>query len=163
MEKLTHTLSPIFDASSEILILGSFPSKKSRETCFYYGNPQNRFFRVLASLRNAPLPADNEEKKAFLLRNHIALWDVIASCEITGSSDASIKNALPNDLSQITSHAPIKAVFLNGKTALRLYQKYLETQTGLVGISLPSTSPANAAWNLEKLTDAWSVINTYLS
>ena len=156
-EKLVHPFPPLYDGGSRVLILGSFPSVKSREQRFFYGHPQNRFWRVLAAVFDCPVPQTVEEKKQMLLANGVALWDVIARCEITGSSDASIKNAVPNDLSQIFAAADIRAVYCNGATAYNLYQKYILPVTGREAVKLPSTSPANAAWTLERLIDAWSV------
>ena len=159
---IVHPIPPVWDENSKILILGSFPSVKSREQMFFYGHPQNRFWRVTAAVTNSPLPATVEEKKSFLLQNGVALWDVIASCDITGSSDSSIKNVTPNDLSPILMGAEIKAVFTNGKTAHNLYQKYVKSTTGREDICLPSTSPANASWSLEKLIASWKVLNEYI-
>ena len=156
-EIITHPFPPVYDGSSRVLILGSLPSVKSREQQFFYGHPQNRFWRVLAAVFGCPVPQTVEEKKAMLLANGVALWDVIARCEIAGSSDASIRNAVPNDLAAIFAAADIRAVYCNGTTAYNLYQKYILPVTGREAIKLPSTSPANAAWTLEKLTDAWSV------
>ena len=156
-EIITHPFPPVFDKNSRVLILGSFPSVKSREQRFFYGHPQNRFWRVLAAIFGCPVPQTIEEKTQMLLANGVALWDVIASCEITGSSDASIKNAVPNDLSRIFAAADIRAVYCNGATSYNLYQKYILPVTGRAAVRLPSTSPANAAWTLEKLVDAWSV------
>ena len=153
-----HNIPPVFDENSRVLILGSFPSVKSREGEFFYHHPQNRFWRVLAAVCGEETPGTIPEKRALLLRHRIALWDVIASCEITGSSDASIKNAVPNDLRRILEEAPIDRICTNGQTAHRLYQKYLAEQTDLPETALPSTSPANAAWSLERLTEAWRVI-----
>ena len=153
-----HNIPPVFDENSRVLILGSFPSVKSREGEFFYHHPQNRFWRVLAAVCGEETPGTIPEKRALLLRHRIALWDVIASCEITGSSDASIKNAVPNDLGRILETAPIDRICTNGQTAHRLYQKYLAEQTDLPETALPSTSPANAAWSLERLTEAWRVI-----
>ena len=155
---LTHPIPPVYDSHSRILILGSFPSVKSRETGFFYGHPQNRFWKVTAAVFEDEVPATIPEKKAFLLRHRIALWDVLAACEITGSSDASIKNAVPNDLSQILSTADIGQIFVNGRTAEKIYQKYTEPLTGRPCLCLPSTSPANAAWSVERLVMAWEVI-----
>ena len=155
---MIHPIPPLFDGHSEILILGSFPSVKSRETGFFYGHPQNRFWRVLAALYGETTPASVEEKKALLLRNRVALWDVIQSCEIEGSSDASIRNVVPNDLKVILSAAPVRRVFTNGGTADALYRKYCEKSAGLVALRLPSTSPANARMDLETLIRAWSVL-----
>ena len=156
--RVVHPIPALWDAGSKVLILGSFPSVKSRETAFFYGHPQNRFWRVCAAVCGKPVPTSIEEKKAFLHENHIALWDVIASCEIVGSSDASIKNAVANDIRPILDGADIAAIFVNGKTAAVLYEKYILPVTGRNAITLPSTSPANAAWSLERLRDAWSVI-----
>ncbi len=162
MEPITHPIPPVYNASSKILILGSFPSVKSREGCFFYHHPQNRFWNVLAAILEEPPAQTVEDKKLFLLRNHIAVWDVIASCTITGSSDSSIRNVQASDLSQILSAARISQIFCNGGTAGRYYRKYQQTLTGKPAVSLPSTSPANAAWSLERLIEAWSVIKTFL-
>ena len=153
-----HPISPVYDKNSSILILGSFPSVKSREEGFFYGHPQNRFWKVVASVFDENVPKSIEEKKAFLLRNHIAVWDVIQSCDIDGSSDASIKNVKANDLNEILNAADIKAIFVNGKTALKYYKKYTEPILGRTAICLPSTSPANATWNLERLVGEWKRI-----
>ena len=155
---ITHPLAPVFDERSRILILGSFPSVKTREMGFFYGHPQNRYWKVLAALYQDDFPRTVEERKDFLLRHRIAAWDVIYSCEIRGSSDASIRNVTPTDLTVILDHAPIKTIFVNGKTAEKMYRKYTEPRIGRPAVSLPSTSPANAAWSLERLIDAWSVI-----
>lgn len=160
-EIFTHTFDPIFDKNSEILVLGSFPSVKSRENNFYYAHPQNRFWRVVASVYSCPVPKTVEEKKNMLLSNKIAVWDVIKSCEITGSADSTIKSVIPNDLSEILSVADIKKIYANGKTAQSLYNKYIKKNTGVDIISLPSTSPANAAYSLEKLIKEWKIINEY--
>ena len=158
MEKIVHPISPLYDENAEILILGSFPSVKSRETCFFYGHPQNRFWKVTAAVFHEKVPETIPEKKAFLLRNHIALWDVIHSCSIEGSSDASIKDVVPNDLRLILEQTKIQAIFVNGKTAERYYRKYTEAIIHKQAVVLPSTSPANAAWSLERLIAAWQVI-----
>lgn len=149
-----HPFEPIYDKNSKILILGSFPSVRSRADGFYYGHPQNRFWKVLSFLLTEEMPKTNEEKRALLLRSGIALWDVIASCEIENSSDSTIRQAKPNDLSEIFKTADIRRVYTNGKTADRLYRKYHEREA----VCLPSTSPANAAWTLERLQRAWQVI-----
>lgn len=159
---LTHPFPPLYNHASKILILGSFPSVKSRERCFFYGHPQNRFWKVLAGVLEREVPQTIEEKKTFLLEHGIALWDVIASCEITGSSDTSIKNVIPNDISEILEAADIKQIFVNGKTAEKYYKKYLEEKTGKTAVCLPSTSPANAAWSIDKLVSAWNVIKEYM-
>ena len=161
--RLVHTIPPVYDRNARILILGSFPSVKSREAGFYYGHPQNRFWKVLASVLQDDVPEDIKGKKIFLIRHRIALWDVIGSCEIAGSSDASIRNVAVNDLTRILEQADIRAVFVNGKTAERYYRKYTLPRTGRPAVVLPSTSPANAAWNLERLTEAWSRILRFLN
>lgn len=150
-----HNIAPVYDRESRILILGSFPSVRSREAAFFYHHPQNRFWKVLAAVTEKELPCTIEEKRAFLLANHIAVWDVIASCTIHGSSDASIRDAKPNDLSRILDTASIKKICTNGSTSWKLYRKYQMPLTGLEPVRLPSTSPANAAWSLERLTEAW--------
>lgn len=155
---IIHPIEPVFDSESKVLILGSFPSVKSRETMFFYGHPQNRFWKVIASLFNEEIPITVEEKKALLLRNHIAVWDVIARCDIEGSSDTTIKNVEPNDLSVILDNAQIKSIFVNGKTAEKYYKKYIEKTIGINAVCLPSTSPANAAWSFERLLEEWCVI-----
>ena len=155
---IQHPIAPVYDDHSNILILGSFPSVKSREQGFFYGHPQNRFWRVLAAVYGKEVPQTVEEKEAFLLRNGVAVWDVIASCDITGSSDASVKNAVPVDIRQVTALADIQRVYCNGSLAAKLYQCYLQPQVGLPAIALPSTSPANAAWGMERLVEAWQVI-----
>lgn len=155
---IQHSIEPVYDEHSRILILGSFPSVRSREAQFFYGHPQNRFWKVLAAIHDAEVPKTNEEKREFLLENGIALWDVVGSCEIQGSSDSTIRNVVPNDLTRILDHADIRQIFVNGKTAQRYYKKYIEDEIGREAICLPSTSPANASWSLERLTDAWSVI-----
>lgn len=155
---MVHPILPVFDRHSEILILGSFPSVKSREAGFFYGHPQNRFWRLLAVLFDETPPETIADKKALLLRNHVALWDVIRSCEIDGSSDASIRNAVPNDLSVILDAAPVRRVFTNGGTADALYRRCCEKKIGLHATCLPSTSPANARMNLDALCRAWQVI-----
>ena len=155
---IIHPIAPIYDEYSEILILGSFPSVKSREEGFFYGHPQNRFWKVASAVYGEDVPVTIPEKKSFLLRNHIALWDVIGSCDIVGSSDSSIRNVSPNDLSMILNHADIRNIYVNGQTAYKYYCKYSEKVTGRQAICLPSTSPANAAWSLDRLKTAWSCI-----
>ncbi len=159
---LTHPFPPLYDAASSVLILGSFPSVKSREQQFFYGHPQNRFWRVTAAVFGDEVPQTIPEKRAFLLRHHIALWDVLAACEITGSSDSSIRNAQPNDLSPILQTADIRQIFVNGGTAAKYYAKFQQKTLHREAIRLPSTSPANAAWTLEKLTAAWEILRTYV-
>ncbi|MBQ9975190.1 MAG: DNA-deoxyinosine glycosylase [Clostridia bacterium] len=156
---IKHPIPPLYDKSSKILILGSFPSQKSREAMFFYGHPQNRFWRVLSSILETPLPQSIEEKKSMLLDNGIALWDSIASCDIIGSSDSSIKNVVPNDLTPILEESNIKAIFTNGKTSDKYFKKYNPT---LSAICLPSTSPANASWDIERLVGEWNAIKIHL-
>lgn len=153
-----HPIPPLYDENSRVLILGSFPSVKSREQGFFYGHTQNRFWRVLAQVFGCEAPQTIEEKKAFLLGNGIALWDVIASCEISGSADSSIKNVVPNDLSGLLAVGGIGRIFVNGRTAEKLYNKYLLPQTGINAICLPSTSPANAAWSFQRLVEQWRAV-----
>lgn len=154
-EHITHSFEPIFDENSRILILGSLPSVKSREQGFYYGHPRNRFWRVLAQIIGEKLPESIEEKKGLLLRNGIAVWDVIASCDIIGSSDSSIKNVKPVEIQKIMEHSRVKRIYVNGKTAGKYYRKYLQGMTEMEAVELPSTSPANAAWSLERLVEEW--------
>jgi len=163
MEQVTHPIPPVFDSQSKILILGSFPSVKSREGRFFYHHPQNRFWKVLAAVMEAPVPETIEEKKAFLLKNHIAVWDVIASCSIEGSSDSSIKNVVPNDLTRILAASEISRIFCNGGTSYQYYRKYQEKITKKPAIRLPSTSPANAAWSVARLVEQWAVIRESLN
>lgn len=155
---LMHTFAPVFDEKSKVLILGSFPSVKSRENNFYYGHPQNRFWKVLARIYEVDVPQTIEEKKQFLLSNKIAVWDVIESCTIVGSSDSSIKDVKVNNFSKILENSAIEEIYVNGGKAYELYHRYAEKQTGIEPIKLPSTSPANAAWNLDRLCNAWNVI-----
>ena len=157
-QTIIHPIEPTYDQNSRILVLGSFPSVKSREMMYFYGHPQNRFWKIVAALYQEDVPMTVEERHAFLLRNRIAAWDSIHQCTITGSSDSSIKDVIPNDLSPILETAHIENIFCNGKTSWNMYHKYIEPTTGREAICLPSSSPANAAWSLEKLIDAWSVI-----
>lgn len=153
-----HGFEPVYDKNSRVLILGTLPSVKSTEQGFYYGHPQNRFWRLMAELLGCYKPSSMEEKKNMLLLGGIALWDVIKRCDIEGSSDASIRNAEPNDIMRILTEADIKAIYANGSKAAELYNKLILPVTGREIITLPSTSPANASWNFERLKDAWSVI-----
>lgn len=156
--EVIHPLNPIYDRNSRILILGTFPSVKSREAGFYYAHPQNRFWQVIAALTHEPLPLTHEAKTQLLLSHHIALWDVIRSCEITGSSDASIRNVIPNPLKDLIDNSCIDAVYANGTKACHLYRTYSEKTTGFPIVCLPSTSPANARSGLEALITEWSLI-----
>ncbi len=153
--RIDHPIPPLYGPESEKLILGSFPSVKSREAMFFYGHPQNRFWRVLAALCASEVPKTVEEKTKLVLSHGFALWDVIASCEIVGSSDSSITNAKANDLSPILSGSRVTRIFCNGTTSFRLYSRYIQPVTGIEAVYLPSTSPANAAWSLERLIEAW--------
>ena len=159
-EHIIHPFEPLFDENAEILILGSLPSVKSREQGFFYGHKQNRFWRLMARLYGEAEPAydDIEAKKAIILNNHIALWDSIYSCDIIGSSDSSIKNVVPTDLKRVVEESKVKRVYCNGSTSGKYYEKYHEARLGIRAVTLPSTSPANAAWTLERLTEAWSVV-----
>lgn len=157
-ENISHTFAPVYDEHSEILILGTFPSVKSREYGFYYGHPQNRFWRVLAHVLGTEVPATLEEKRVLLLSHRIALWDTIASCSITGSGDTSIRDVVPNDISTILRAANIKAIYTNGAKAHELYRRHILPTTGIEDIKLPSTSPANAAWSFERLCGEWRQI-----
>ena len=158
-----HEFNPVFDSTSRILILGTLPSVKSREQNFYYGHPQNRFWKLLARIcESKKVPETIEEKKTFLLANHIAVWDVIAECDIIGSSDSSIKNVVPTDLNRILEHAPIQQIYGNGGKSYELYQKYSYPQIQRKMIKLPSTSPANAAWQMDRLASEWGQIREIL-
>lgn len=158
--RIDHPFPPVVDSDCQVLILGSFPSVKSRADGFFYGHPQNRFWRVLAAVYGETVPQDIPAKKALLLRHHIALWDVIASCEITGSSDATVKAAVPVDIARVTANAPIRRVLCNGALAGKLYARHLESQVGIQADVLPSTSPANAAWTLDMLIPVWKAALT---
>ena len=157
-EHIVHSFEPVYDKASEILILGTLPSVKSRENNFYYGHKQNRFWKVLATLLKEPVPDTIEEKKAMLLAHRIALWDVIQSCDIKGSSDSSIKNVQPTDIGMILEKTNITRIYANGNKAGQLYKRYQFPVTGIEAMVLPSTSPANAASSLERLCEAWHVI-----
>ncbi len=153
-----HPFPPVWDEKSRVLILGSLPSVRSREEGFYYGHPQNRFWRVLAAVFGAPIPATVEEKRTLLLSHGLALWDVIASCRIEGSADASIREAEANDVAGLLRRCPIERIYANGQTAGKLYHRLLEAAVGLPAVVLPSTSPANAAWGMDRLVEAWAAI-----
>ena len=162
-ELVEHTLVPVFNAQSHILILGTMPSPRSRKEGFYYGHPQNRFWRVLSDVFSESLPSGNREKEEFLLRHHIALWDVLKSCRIEGADDSSIKDPAVNDLRRILDSADIRAVFTTGRKASQLYQKYCLTQTGIRNVCLPSTSPANCGrFTYADLVREYRVIAEYL-
>lgn len=154
-QHISHGFEPVFDDRSRALVLGSIPSALSRANAFYYGNPRNRFWRMMASCLGEPVPETRDEKRAMLLAHRIALWDVIESCDIQGSSDASIRNATPAMIERVTATAPIEAVICNGAAAGKLYRRHLQARTGLTATTLPSTSPANAAWSLGRLIERW--------
>lgn len=162
-EYLTHEIKPFIQKDSKILILGTFPSPKSREFGFFYGHPRNRFWMVLSKLFNEKCPESIEEKKAFLEKHKIALWDVIGSCVITGASDSSIKDPVPNNIEKAIKGTDIKQIFTTGQKANSLYKRFCQKETGIEAIALPSTSPANAAANLESLLEKYKVILSYLN
>lgn len=154
-----HEFEPIVDACTKVLILGSFPSVKSREQSFYYGHPQNRFWKLLASMTDYPVPVTVEEKIRMLKESRIGIWDVIESCDIKGSSDSSIRNVVPARIPELLRDYPnIQAVFANGRLAEKLYMKYIYPKTQIRIQALPSTSPANAAYSLERLQEHWKQI-----
>ena len=157
-QHVIHPFEPIWNSNSEILILGSLPSVKSRENNFYYGHRQNGFWKVLSQVFEETEPLNIEEKKNMLLRNHIAIWDVIYSCDIKGSSDSSIKNVVPTDISTILNSSNVRKIYANGNKAGTLYKRYQQKITGKEIVILPSTSPANAAWSLSRLVEAWRVV-----
>lgn len=154
-----HEIEPVFNQDSKILILGSFPSVKSREAGFFYHHPQNRFWKVLSALTGDDFLTDIKEKKQLLLKHHIAVWDVIASCNIKGSSDSSITDVVPADIGKIVRESKITKIFTNGNKADSLYKKYIYPDIEIEAIKLPSTSPANAAYSLDRLLEEWKKIN----
>lgn len=158
-----HEFDPVYDSESKILILGSFPSEASREQGFYYGHHRNRFWRVLAAVLGQSMPVTIDDKRAMLLRSRIALWDAAASCDVTGSSDASIRNVVPNNIGSLLENTSVCAVFANGTTAAKIYRKYILPIVGLDVIVLPSTSPANAACSEADLVESWKIILDYLN
>lgn len=152
---IVHPVEALYNENSEVLILGTFPSVKSREDKFFYAHPQNRFWRVMARLCDSAVPETIEEKKHLILDNHFALWDVIHSCDVEGSADSSIKNVVPNDISEILQNSKVSRIFVNGRKAESLYKKYIEPNTGIKAVCLPSTSPANASWSEDRLAEYW--------
>ena len=157
--RIIHPIPPFYDKKSRILVLGSFPSVKSRESGFFYGHPQNRFWKLMALLfEEKKIPSTVKEKATLLSRHHIAAWDSIHACDIEGSSDSSIRNVEPNDFSEILSMADIRQIYTNGRKSHEIYTRYCLPQTGREAVCLPSTSPANAAWSLDRLAEAWCVI-----
>lgn len=162
-EKIVHTIEPVYDASSRVLILGTMPSPKSRETGFYYGHPQNRFWRVMSALFSCEIPKTNGQRTALLKENRIALWDVLASCDIAGADDGSIKNPVPNDFSRILRGSDIQAIFTTGTKAYALYNRLCRDKTGIEAVPLPSTSPANCRYyTFDQLVERYKVIMDYL-
>jgi hypoxanthine-DNA glycosylase len=161
-QHIIHPIPPLFDARSRVLILGSFPSVKSREAMFFYGHPQNRFWPLMARLFGEPMPQTIEEKKLLALRRHVALWDSIHSCTITGSSDSSVRDVVPNDLSVILDNSSVARIFCNGALSHQMYTKYIYPLIGIEAVKLPSTSPANAAYSLDRLARAWSAVTDFL-
>ena len=159
---VSHDFEPVFDENSKVLILGTFPSVKSRENQFYYGHPQNRFWKVIAGLTESEVPQTIEEKKKLLLEHGIAIWDVIESCDIIGSSDSSIKNVVPADIESVVANSKIQNIYANGGTAKKLYEKYSQKKTGREIIGLPSTSPEYAAYSLERLLECWQEVKKVL-
>ena len=158
-ETLSHPIAPVYDSHSRVLMLGSFPSPKSREVGFFYGHPQNRMWRVLAAVFGEDdIPQTTEDRVAFLHRNHIAMWDVLASCSIVGASDASIKDPVPTDLAPIIAASSIERVFATGATAAKLYKRFQEPICGIPCTRLPSTSAANAAFHLDRLIEAYRIV-----
>ena len=157
-QNIIHPIPPLYDENSRILILGSFPSMKSREAMFFYGHPQNRYWRLIALLFDEDVPTTIEEKRSLALRHNIAMWDVIHSCTITGSSDSSIRDVVPNDLSVILDNSQVERIFCNGALSHKMYMKYIYPSTGIMAEKLPSTSPANAAYSMERLAAEWGRI-----
>lgn len=157
-ELVVHNIPPLYDENSRVLLLGSIPSPKSRQAEFFYAHPQNRFWRVLAAVLGVPAPQTIEDKRTLCLTHGIALWDTIAQCEIAGASDVSIKNAVPNDIGALLRQTQIKRIFATGAKSAELYRRLIEPALHVPITPLPSTSPANAAWSLEQLTEAYRII-----
>lgn len=155
---VTHPIPALYNQDSDTLILGSFPSVKSREAMFFYGHPKNRFWKLISALYHSEEPKNINEKKKLILDHHLALWDSIHSCTVTGSSDSSIKDVVPNDLSEILKNSKITRIFCNGTLSYQIYMKYIFPKTNIQAVNLPSTSPANAAFSLEKLEEKWKII-----
>lgn len=162
LERVIHDFQPIYNSKSRILMLGTMPSPKSREVGFYYGHPRNRFWRVVSDVCGEALPVTKEEKISFALKNKIAVWDVLAGCEIRGAEDSSIRNPIPNDMNLILEHSDVQSVFTTGTKAAQLYKRYCYPQTGIEAVCLPSTSPANCRMSYEELYEAYAVIKKYL-
>ena len=158
LETIVHDIPPLYDAESRVLLLGSLPSPASREAHFFYGHPRNRFWPVLAAVLGEKTPETIEEKREMCHKHHIALWDTIAKCDIAGASDASVRNAEPNDIGRLLRESRIERIFATGAKAGELYRRLIEPQTHVPVTVLPSTSPANAAWTFERLVEAYRVI-----
>lgn len=158
MGQVFHTIEPVFNENSRVLILGTMPSPKSREAGFYYAHPQNRFWRVLAEVFGESVPAGTEERRSFAIKHNIALWDVLASCDIEGAADSSIKNPTPNDIAWLVSKTKIRSIFTTGGAAYRFYNRYCAAKTGIQAVGLSSTSAANARMKLDKLVEEYRVI-----
>ena len=158
LQTVVHTIPPLYDCHSRVLLLGSIPSPKSREIGFFYGHPQNRFWRVLAAVLGEEVPQTIEDNRAMCLKHHVALWDTIARCDIAGASDTSIRNAEPNDIGKLVRESEITRIFATGGKSAELYRKLIEPTLYIPITQLPSTSPANAAWSLERLIEAYRVI-----
>ncbi|HIY52428.1 MAG TPA: DNA-deoxyinosine glycosylase [Candidatus Agathobaculum merdavium] len=158
LQTVVHTIPPLYDSHSRVLLLGSIPSPKSREIGFFYGHPQNRFWRVLAAVLGEEVPQTIEDKRTMCLKHHVALWDTIARCDIAGASDTSIRNAVPNDIGKLVRESEITRIFATGGKSAELYRKLIEPTLHIPITQLPSTSPANAAWSLERLIEAYRVI-----
>lgn len=158
LQTVVHTIPPLYDSHSRVLLLGSIPSPKSREIGFFYGHPQNRFWRVLAAVLGEEVPQTIEDKRTMCLKHHVALWDTIARCDIAGASDTSIRNAVPNDIGKLVHESEITRIFATGGKSAELYRKLIEPTLHIPITQLPSTSPANAAWSLERLIEAYRVI-----
>ena len=156
--RVTHEFPAVYDRNSRVLLLGSIPSPKSREVGFYYGHPQNRFWKVLAQVLGENVPETIPQKKALLKKHHVALWDVLESCTIVGASDTSIEDAVPNRIGELVKKSKVSRIFCTGATAHRLYQKYCAKDVGIDAVKLPSTSPANCAVSLESLVEAYKAI-----
>lgn len=158
MEEVVHPFEPVVSEESRILILGSFPSVRSRETKFYYGHPRNRFWKMLSELLGEAEPGTIDEKKSLILRQGLAVWDTLACCEIQGSADASIRREQPNDIPGLVRKYGIRAILFNGNASYKYYLKYFKTNSELESVilmALPSTSPANAAMSLNRLEEVW--------
>ena len=161
MKRIFHELPKIYSKESKVLILGSFPSVKSRKVSYYYGNKMNRFWKVLSDIFKEEISDQNDLRTEFILRHNLALWDVIESCEIVGSSDSSINNVKVNDIKSISTNSKLRLIVCNGNKAYDLYQKYVK-DVDIPVVKLPSTSPANAGWSLERLCEQYKVILDYI-